>query len=216
MFSIQIKHYVRLLLVLGGALALSACAARYPEAIRGEDSALVSYQQTINSPDFGVGSSARWGGIIANVTNLATMSVIEVVNMELRSNGRPIANENSLGRFRIQVNGFIDPEVYAPGRLVTVFGTYTGKETDTIGEFIYHFPMLQSQGVHLWRIDEQNPRVDVMFHYGIGHPYYRSPYYGPGYYPGWGQSRPPMASDKLKPGSRVQGTRDNRSSDEQG
>ncbi|MCO4320183.1 Slp family lipoprotein [Aliidiomarina quisquiliarum] len=217
MFSIQIKYILRLFFVLGAAIALSACAARYPEAIRGDDSALVSYQQTINSPDAGVGSSARWGGIIANVNNLETMSVIEVVTMELRGTGRPIADENSLGRFRVQVNGFIDPEVYAPGRLVTVFGTYVGKETDKIGEFIYHFPLLQSQGVHLWRMDDQNPRVDVMFHYGFGHPYYRYPYYGPAYYyPGWGQSPPPAASDKLKPGPRVQGTRGSRSSDEQG
>src|SRR5690554_1006820 len=216
MFSIQTKLFLRFILVVSSALALSACATRYPEAIRGEDSALVSYQQTLNQPELGVGNSARWGGIIASVTNEKTISIIEVVNMDLRGTGRPIVDENSMGRFRVHVNGFIDPEVYAPGRLVTVLGTYAGQEEGKIGEFIYSFPLLQSQGVHLWRVEEQNSRVDVMFHYGFGHPYYRYPYFGTGdYYPVRGQAKPQATSDRLQPRPRVQGTRDTNSATKQ-
>src|SRR5690554_2580726 len=211
MFSIQMKNLFRVAVILGGAVALTACAARYPEAIRGDDSVIVPYKQAIKDPDAGIGSSARWGGIIANVTNKESMSVIEVVHMELRGTGRPIADENSLGRFRVHVNGFIDPEVYAPGRLITVYGHYVGKEAGEIGEFLYDFPLLQSEGVHLWRVQEQNQRVDVMFHYGFGHPYYRYPYYGPSYYPRWGQVRL-SAGDSLKQGPRVQGTRGSKGS----
>ncbi len=208
MFSIQLKRLTRVVLVIAGVTMLSACAGRYPEAISGDGSAVVPYQHVLNDPDAGVGNSARWGGIIASVENKETMSVIEVVHMKLRGTGRPILDENSLGRFRVHVKGFIDPEVYAPGRLLTVYGTYVGTEAGAIGEFLYDFPLLQSQGVHLWRIEEQNQRVDVMFHYGIGHPYYRYPYYGPAYYyPHWGQTNPPRASDSLKQGPRTQGSR---------
>lgn len=196
MFSTWVKNSSSLFLVLAAVIALSACAARYPEAIRGDESPLIAYQTVFNSSDSetGVGSKARWGGVIAKVINKESMSIIEVVNMELRSSGRPVVDENSLGRFRVHVNGFIDPDVYAPGRLFTAYGTYTGKETDKIGEFLYSFPVLMGQGFHLWKVEEQTQRVDVMFNYGFGHPYYRYPYYGPGYYRG-----PVMKSEGTTP-----------------
>lgn len=180
MFSNAKIILLRSLLVVATGLTLTACASRIPENVRGDDAAFVSFSQALNTETQGVGQAARWGGIVAEVTNTESTSTIEVVQMQLKGSTRPVVNEQSAGRFRIRVNGFVDPEVYTAGRSVTVYGTYTGKETDKIGEFVYNFPVIESKGLHLWRVQDESQQVDVMMYYGFGSPYYRHPLYMPG------------------------------------
>ncbi|RUO40576.1 starvation-inducible protein [Aliidiomarina taiwanensis] len=181
MFSNVKYSFLRVVLVALAGLTLSACASRMPENIRADDAAaLLPFTQAINTEEQGVGQLARWGGVVAEVTNTETTSTIEVVQMALKGSGRPVVNEQSAGRFRIRVNGFVDPDVFTAGRSVTVYGTYVGKETDKIGEFVYDFPVIESKGVHLWRVQDETQQVDVMMYYGFGSPYYRHPFYMPG------------------------------------
>jgi len=169
---------IRQLALITLALSLTACASRLPEDIRGDGANTVSYSQAAHSAETSVGSPARWGGVIAEVTHSADSSTLEIVHFELRGTGRPIIADRSQGRFRVVVNEFLDPEIYAQGRSITAYGTFTGLEAGTIGEFEYEFPMLAASGVHLWREEEQSTRVDVLL-YSPGHFYYRQPFYRP-------------------------------------
>ncbi|RAU17230.1 hypothetical protein DN062_13760 [Nitrincola tibetensis] len=96
------------------------------------------------------GQTVRWGGEIAKVSNLQQGSLLEVVEFSLNSNGRPVKSDNSGGRFRILIPGFIDPAIYAPGRLVTALGNFSATEEDQVGEQAYVFPVLDSEHLHLW------------------------------------------------------------------
>ncbi|RUO19321.1 hypothetical protein CWE08_10120 [Aliidiomarina iranensis] len=160
-------------------LTLTGCASQIPSSVRGDGGELTSFQQVRAAPEATAGQQVRWGGIIAEVRNRENSSEIEVVGFALRSFGRPQSNDETYGRFRVQIDGFADPEVYAKGRMITVLGTYTETEAGMIGEYNYEFPVVQASGVELWR--EEAPRMDD-WRYDIYSPRYRNFLYGTGPY----------------------------------
>ena len=68
----------------------------------------------------------------------------------LDGNGRPRQDDRSEGRFLACRGGFYDPEVFKPGREVTVTGRVDGHEQRNIGEFGYRYPRVQADVIYLW------------------------------------------------------------------
>lgn len=178
-FSSFFKTWRSVLALCLVVIVMSGCASRLPEELRTDEKQLIEFSDAFIEPQAHTGSPARWGGLIANVENLSESSVIEVVQFDLSGYGRPHVTEESPGRFRIRVPGFIDPEIYKQGREVSVFGLFSGVESGFIGEFEYMFPMIESEGLHLWPERAERQRVDVMLY----HPYpaYRFRFWGPHY-----------------------------------
>jgi len=131
-----------------GVLALSGCAALPDDLTTPEGQTLLPFAEAGTTA--AAQQAVLWGGEIASVSNLAQGSRVEVVQFRLNASGRPIKSDESGGRFRIEVEGFIDPAIYAPGRLVTAQGLFTTTQAGTIGEHPYTFPVLSTQKVHLW------------------------------------------------------------------
>lgn len=163
--------------VLLGALLLAGCAT-FPDKIQVEDpSVLVSYEDASAQSEQVKGKTLRWGGAIAKVENKPDSTVFEMVYYPLNSYGRPVSADESMGRFRIHVNGFMDPMVYQVGRLMTFTGELNGLENGLVGEHDYVFPTAISKAYYLWK-DVQ--RVNVtgvhLWHqdYWFGH--YPRPY----------------------------------------
>ncbi|MDN4504361.1 Slp family lipoprotein [Alteromonadaceae bacterium BrNp21-10] len=149
--------FKKILLVLS-FISLTACVT-VPESIQvSEGTNLVAYQQVMSDPEKTVGNHARWGGVIANVENKADSTLIEMVHHSLRSSGRPIGADESIGRFRVYVKGFLDPMIYKSGRSVTFVGSVIGTETGMVGEHQYEYPALQASSYHMWNEISQ---VDV-------------------------------------------------------
>lgn len=135
-------------------LLLGGCAAVPDELKPVNELALLPFADApLTQPP----AEARWGGEVAQVRNLTEGSEIEVVQFALGSSGRPLKSDNSAGRFRIRVPGFIDPAIYAPGRQVTALGNFSGIEQGKVGEQSYAFPILEAQSVHLWPVIEETP-----------------------------------------------------------
>ena len=121
----------------------------------------------------------RWGGAIAKVENKPDSTVFEMVYYPLTRYGRPIPGEESMGRYRIHVNGFMDPMVYQVGRLMTFTAQLNGLEKGLVGEHEYVFPTASVKAYYLWKNVQ---RVDVSsvhiwpYDYWYGHyprPYHR-------------------------------------------
>lgn len=144
--------------MLLGALLLVGCST-FPEKIQVEDkSVLVSYEDASSKAEQVKGKMLRWGGAIAKIENKADSTLLEVVYFPLTSYGKPIAGDESMGRFRIYVNGFMDPMIYQVGRLMTFTGQLNGLEDGLVGEQKYVFPVVQSEAYYLWK-DVQNINV---------------------------------------------------------
>lgn len=197
---------VHLFLLAGLSLWLVACATPYPEAIRGEQP-VVSFQEVTQDIEAAAGRYVRWGGLLAKVENEKDFTRLEIVHLDTKKSGRPVVEVKSAGRFRVHVPGFLDPELYVVGRLISVYGALAQPEDGKIGEYDYQFPVVESEGVHIWSNIESTPQVDVMLHYGYGsYPYgyyHRPPFYThPYYYP---RPRPRPSPNTLPNKGSVQG-----------
>ena len=135
------------------------------------------------SSSVGIGSKARWGGKIVAVENKKDVSEIEVVYFPENSSGKPRIGQPSIGRFKAIVDGFVDPVVFEPGRLITVVGEIGEVQSGLIGEQEYQYPSLNAMGYYMWK-ETQDVQVDgyrfspFAFHAGYNHAFY-SPWYDP-------------------------------------
>jgi outer membrane lipoprotein len=167
--------------------SLWACVS-VPETLQTPATNLVTYENAVMDST-AVGTPARWGGVIADVENLAQHSVIEMVHYPLKASGRPDLRAPSIGRFKAVVEGFIDPLVFKQDRVLSVLGTLAEPTSGMVGEQNYVYPTLEVSGYHLWEdvqdVDISTIRYDHFYRFGhgygfdIGIPYRRVRYYAP-------------------------------------
>ena len=155
---------------LGAMLALllcGACASPGPyDPIRDADFkgakldvVRADAQNFINMP-------VRWGGEITRVENRAEETLVEIVQHELSSNGRPRSSNHSEGRFIARIPGFLDPAIYAEGRQLTVAGSVESTLARQIGEHPYTFPVVAVDRYQLWQQRNERDVVFYPFFYG--------------------------------------------------
>jgi len=127
-------------------LLLGACA-RPPGALRGSFAPLTVRDAQARAA---VGERVRWGGTIVNARPGKDSTCFEIVSKPLDEQARPVDSDETLGRFVACAPGFYDPEVYAPGREVTVTGTLAEPMSRKVGDYEYRFPVVKADTVYLW------------------------------------------------------------------
>lgn len=158
--------------MLTSFLVISGCSAVPDKLSVSEDTALTDYQSASNQPTQYSGEQARWGGRIIQVKNLPDSTLLDLLHFELNSSGRPIEKDESAGRFRVYVQGYLEPEIYSPGRSLTVLGTVAAPETVRVGRFQSEQPVLHSQEIHLWPVITPEKTEYVYVPYVIRTPVY--------------------------------------------
>jgi outer membrane lipoprotein len=157
-------------------LLLSACTSSVPPLIR---------EAPVNNPSLdavraNVGDrpeqQVRWGGRLITTENRTNTTWLTILERPLATNGEPKDTDSSGGRFIAIVPAFLDPDVYAPERLVTITGTLLRTETRKVGDFPYRYPVIQAQEWYLWPEKE--------YGYPYHDPWY-DPWYGPWWYDPW-------------------------------
>lgn len=141
--------------VLFAALLLAGCVSA-PKPLQGQF-APISPAEAVRAG--GTGELVRWGGRIVGVEPLADRSCFEVVAGPLGRDGRPLERDASDGRFIACRAGFYDPQVFLPGREITLTGRIEGFDTRKVGEYDYRYPVLAAEVVYLW---PQRKDVDVV------------------------------------------------------
>lgn len=164
---------------------ISACAVT-PQTLDFEQEN-ISFERVAQAPDAFVGTPVRWGGIVARVENLEQDTLVEIVNLPLDSQARPVASQNTSGRFIARIQGFIDPMIYKQGKEVTVVGILNEPMPGKIGKHSVNFPVVDSTGHHLWEQRRSHHHVTTFSTWDpfwFGHVGYRwrYPYYGYPYY----------------------------------
>lgn len=96
------------------------------------------------------GDAVRWGGRIVKVEPLPAQTCFEVVGVRLATDGRPMRRDQSSGRFLACRAGFYDPEIFQPGREITLSGRVVGYEDRKVGEYDYRYPRMEADVVYLW------------------------------------------------------------------
>lgn len=156
------------------AFMATSCASQPPEAIRAAPPRNPTLTEVRTNIDAFVDTRVRWGGTIANVRNLETETLVDIVARELTKQGRPKKTDKSQGRFQARIAEFIDPVVYEQGRDLTVVGVIEGGETRNIGQYPYRYPVVAVQQYYLWEPVSQRLPYDYYdpWWYGRRDPYH--------------------------------------------
>lgn len=153
-------------------LALGGCISELPRALREAPATDIRPAQALAEADRQRGTSVRWGGAIASIDNRRDETWLEIVEQPPSASDKPLATDQSGGRFLARVPGFLDPAVYAPKRIVTVVGTLDEPVTRAIGDFPYRYPVVHTSQHYLWPRVPQN--VQQQHYYP---PYWYDPWY---------------------------------------
>jgi outer membrane lipoprotein len=156
---------MRSLVPILAAALLSACATA-PAPLQGQYAAL---QPEDAAAAARAGDKVRWGGRIVSVSTEKLLSCFEVVGAPLDAGGRPRRVDRSTGRFIACRSGFYEPQVFAPGREITIAGQVEGFETRKVGEYDYRYPRVAAEVVYLWperRDYDERQRASLMLGWG--------------------------------------------------
>lgn len=153
------------------ALAASGCALT-PEGLEGDYPPVTPQDVTEGKP---YPKRIRWGGTIVSTEPEEERTCLDILARPLNLRAQPREGDRTLGRFRACQPGFMDPEVYAEGRQITVVGQIRELTQVIVGDYELTVPSVDAENIHLWREERR-----------YGYPYYYGPHYYPYHYPFYG------------------------------
>ena len=180
----MVTRTLRALLSVVASLALAGCApSLIPPSIRQQAVPGVTFQDVLKNPENYKGKNVLWGGKILALSNHKEGTRLQLLQIPVDSKGEPLKPELSEGRFLVFFpERYLDREIYAHGRLITVLGQVSGQEVHALGkgELDYAYPVLTARELYLW--PERRP------YRGWGYPY--DTFWMPGYYWDYGDTPP--------------------------
>lgn len=160
------------LLLLLPLISLAGCASNIPREIQDPPPDNPTISEVRHNIEQYEGARVRWGGTIASVENKAEETWIEVVAHELGSYGQPEDDDSSYGRFLVRIPAFLDPQIYAEGRELTVAGEVESRIVRKIGEHPYTYPLIRASNYYLWPQNyARRDRGYYHHHYYYGYPW---------------------------------------------
>lgn len=167
-------------MVLLGLLA--GCVSPLSREARFEAEPYVDFARLLDNPAGYQGKTFLLGGVIVATEASREGSTLEVLRYTLDRSDRPLEADETSGRFLVRTQKFLDPVLYASGRLVTLTGQFAAVETRPLGGVDYRYPLLTLGELYLWPKNEEY-RLPPGSYYPYRPFYWYDPWYDP--YPYW-------------------------------
>ena len=164
--------------ILTCALLLMSCSVMSKQVRKGAVSG-PSFDVLVNDVEQYRDQITIVGGHVLEVKNESNSTEITALQVPLQSGDRPGSKDHSKGRLIISTSQFLDPEIYAKGRKITVAGKIIGSSRDEAGAASFPYLKLDAIELHLWP-QYQTPR----YYYPYDDPFWiwNDPWYR-GYHP---------------------------------
>lgn len=161
------KNHWRGAAAILATLSLSACAEHPIPRAQRVDTKLTS-ADVLAHPRATHGARVRWGGMIISDRVGTIHSTLTILGYPLNGRGHPSLRRMPIGRFQAVAPGYLDPVLFAQGRLVTIVGTVGDIHVGHVGLASYPYPRLQIIATHVWRYRRLRRRSHWNFGLGIG------------------------------------------------
>lgn len=146
-------------------LVLSGCAHVISRVNLEKADRSISIADLMQKPDKYKGKIVILGGDIIKTVNKSDGTWIEILQKKLDRRGSPSQGDETLGRFFVTHKGYLDPAIYAKGRLITVAGEVMGSKKLPLGEIEYNYPLIRGIEMHF---TDRSTGPAVRFGIGIG------------------------------------------------
>ena len=147
--AIQIMYNILKLICLFWVITTVSCTV-ISRQVRSEAEPLIPFKTLLEETEEYKGRTVILGGYILQVENLASETILKVLQAPFRVGEEPDLRDLSQGRFVVYFKGFLDPEVYARDRAITVAGTVIGSDVEKIGEEGVRYLKIKNREIYLW------------------------------------------------------------------
>ena len=171
---------LRILVLCLSTLMFSTSCAVISEQLRREAAPQVPFKTLLADADRYKGRIVILGGYILATKNLESETIIDVLQVPFRLGEEPDFRDRSQGRFKIYHEGFLDPEVYARNRAITVAGEVIGSDFEEVGGDRIQYLLISDREIYLWPEYETRPPPYPPWpypYYWFRYPYYPYPYW---------------------------------------
>jgi len=170
---LRVNHIIILAAFCSCAL-ITACTAVSRE-IRSEAEPPMAYTRLLQEAEAYRGKTVILGGYILDINNTDTETTLKILQAPLNMTEEPKSRDISEGRFILYYSGFLDPEVYAKNRKITVAGRVLGVAIEKIGNSHIRYLEIENREIHLWPEYQTPPPIYDPWYfrpYGFRHRYY--------------------------------------------
>jgi outer membrane lipoprotein len=151
---------------------MSSCATQrvVPDELEPLVDRTVTFREVIAAPEAHEGRILVLGGEVLKVTRLKDGTQIELLQLPLDMDERPIlTRQRSDGRFFAIQKEFLDPATIVEGTMMTIVGEVFEAKTDHLDDVEYRYPVLIVRHLHVWPVQSDGsaspfPRFSI----GIG------------------------------------------------
>lgn len=165
-----------LLLILMAAAVCTGCHKQViTDQLQDQANLNLDVSGVLADPKAAEGQMVVWGGQVVRNVKRDRGTLIEVMQMPLDDDQRPVGGSQGLGRFIVAMSGYLDTLPYEKGRLVTVAGVVLGVKDLPHGQARVTYVLLRGKEIYGWEPHMTNaqrgiPPVEVGFGVGVGDP----------------------------------------------
>lgn len=153
-------------------LVLSGCSV-ISRDLRTKADPLLTFELVSPYPTQYAGEIVIWGGYIIEHQTQEDQARLVILQAPLSFNQEPKSKDRSQGRFMVLFDAYLDPEVFAKDRAVTIAGRVAEFTKDPDNDAYGSYPVLHLLELHLW---ENRVRLP---YYHRPYPFYRYRYHHP-------------------------------------
>jgi len=164
---VQNKTFWKMFFACGLAVFFAGCSSVLSDRVLEQSEPAIPFQDIQNSTGIHTGKMVILGGTIIKINHESSGSVVEILQRPLGHRLKPESGDQTGGRFLVRANRVIEDQIFRTDRLVTVAGNILGRESRTLDETTYDYPVISLEEYHLWPeagpYEDSNPRVFLNF-----------------------------------------------------
>ena len=136
-------------------LSVVSCAPVISKQIRDHVKPDLTFREVLNDPERYKDQMVILSGVIIETKNTKEGTLLTVLQRPAGFRGKPKDVDESEGRFLALDIRYLDVNVFAKGRVVTVGGEVQGKRVLPLDEIEYAYPLIYVKEIYLWPVIEK-------------------------------------------------------------
>ncbi len=140
----------KILFMMGAAFLFQGCTYAISPDLAARADKTIPFNQLEDNPGLYQGTLVILGGTIASLVIIENSTLIEVVQKPLDHWGKPQRTGRAGGRFIVQHAGYLNAQLFATGRQVTVAALVAGFRRKSLSDDTELYPVVLSKELKLW------------------------------------------------------------------
>lgn len=166
------KKYILVLIIMSVAMCMGCHKQVISSQFQDQANLNLDVSGVLVDPKAAKGQTVVWGGQVVRNVKRDRGTLIEVMQMPLDDDQRPVGGSQGLGRFIVAMSGYLDMLAYDKGRQVTVAGVVQGVKDLPHGQAKVTYVLLRGKEIYAWEPHLSNaerglPPVEVGFGVGV-------------------------------------------------